>query len=89
VVKIVVSGTGLSLEEVEDDLTSSVGKPLGRFETFVELGMLDDPPETGATLRTVYSVVYIGIRLGQKSSTPNPGIPSGSVSHIFLVTYGV
>jgi hypothetical protein len=42
-VKIVVSGTGLSLDEVEDALTSSVRKPPGQFETFVELGMLDDP----------------------------------------------
>ena len=45
-VKIVVSGTGLSLEEVEDAQTSSVGKPPGQFETFVELGMLDDPEAT-------------------------------------------
>jgi hypothetical protein len=43
VVKIVVSGTGLSLEEVEDALTSSVGKPPGQFETFVQLGMLNSP----------------------------------------------
>jgi len=41
-----VSGTGLSLEEVEDALTSSVRKPPGQFETFVELGMLDDPEAT-------------------------------------------
>jgi hypothetical protein len=50
-VKIVVSGTGLSLEEVEDALNSSVGKPLGQFETFVELGMFDDPPKLETTLR--------------------------------------
>ena len=43
VVKIVVSGTGLSLEEVEDALHSSVAKPLGQFNTFVDLGMFDNP----------------------------------------------
>src|SRR5260221_12373648 len=51
VVQIFVSGTGLSLEEVEDDLNSSVAKPCGRFETFVEFGMLDDPLKLEATLR--------------------------------------
>ena len=49
--QIVVSGTGLSLEDVEDDLTSGVGKPRGRFKTFVDFGMLDDPLKLGATLR--------------------------------------
>jgi hypothetical protein len=51
VVKIVVSGTGLSLEEVEEVLNSSVGKPLGQFETFVELGMFDDPLKLEAALQ--------------------------------------
>ncbi|KAF8505280.1 hypothetical protein BU17DRAFT_71445 [Hysterangium stoloniferum] len=50
-VKVIVSGTGLSLEQVEDVLSSSVGKPPGQFETFVELGMLDDPLKLDATLR--------------------------------------
>ena len=50
-VKIVVSGTGLSLEEVEDALNSGVGKPLGQFETFVELGMFDNPLKLEATLQ--------------------------------------
>ncbi|KAF8512374.1 hypothetical protein BU17DRAFT_69263 [Hysterangium stoloniferum] len=50
-VKVIVSGTGLSLEQVEDVLSSSVGKPSGQFETFVELGMLDDPLKLDATLR--------------------------------------
>ncbi len=49
--RIVVSGTGLSLEDVENDLTSGVAKPLGRFKTFVDFGMLDDPLKLGATLR--------------------------------------
>jgi hypothetical protein len=48
VAQIVVSGTGLSLE---DDLSSSVAKPRGRFQTFVEFGMLDDPLKLEATLR--------------------------------------
>jgi hypothetical protein len=51
VVKIVVSGTGLSLEEVEDSLNSSVGKPLGQFQTFVELGMFDNPLKLEAILQ--------------------------------------
>ena len=52
--QIVVSGTGLSLEDVEEDLTSSVGKRLerlGRFKTFVDFGMLDNPQKLEATLR--------------------------------------
>jgi len=49
VVKIVVSGTGLSLE-VEEALHSSVAKPLGQFETFVDLGMFDDPLKLEATV---------------------------------------
>ena len=50
-VRIVVSGTGLSLEEVEDARNSSVGKPLGQFEAFVELGMFDNPLKLEATLQ--------------------------------------
>jgi hypothetical protein len=48
--QIVVSDTGLSLEDVEDDLTFGVAKPLGRFKTFVDFGMLDDPLKLGAIL---------------------------------------
>ena len=51
VFQIVVSGTRLSLEDVENDLTSGVAKPLGRFKTFVDFGMLDDPLKLGVTLR--------------------------------------
>jgi hypothetical protein len=50
-VRIIVSGTGLSLEEVEETLSSNVGKPLGQFETFVELGMFDNPLKLEATLQ--------------------------------------
>ena len=51
VVKIVVSGTGLSLEEVEDTPNSSVAKPLGQFMTFVELGMFDNSLKLEATVQ--------------------------------------
>ncbi|KAF8522941.1 hypothetical protein BU17DRAFT_86519 [Hysterangium stoloniferum] len=51
-VKVIVSGTGLSLGEVEDTLlSSSVGKPSSRFETFVDLGMSNDPLKLDATFR--------------------------------------
>ena len=62
-VMIVVSGTGLSLEEVEDALHSSVAKPLGKFETFVDLGMFDDPLKLEATVKQ-----YIPSRILESSS---------------------
>ncbi|KAF8523132.1 hypothetical protein BU17DRAFT_86285 [Hysterangium stoloniferum] len=58
-VKVIVSGTGLSLEEVEDALSSSVGKPSGRFETFVDLGMSDNPLKLDVTLRQYVPLSFL------------------------------
>jgi hypothetical protein len=50
-VQVIVSGTGLSMEEVEDPLISSAGKPSGQFETFVDFGMFDNPQHLETTLQ--------------------------------------
>ena len=49
-VKLVVSGTGLSLAEVSESLNSGVGK-LENFELFHNLGMFDTWPKMKATLQ--------------------------------------
>jgi hypothetical protein len=41
IVKLVVSGTGLSLEELQEAMASGVSKPSGPVEVFHQLGMFD------------------------------------------------
>ena len=50
-VKVVVSGTWLSYEEVEDPQGFGVGKPPGQFRIFNNLGMFDTRLKLEATLR--------------------------------------
>ena len=44
-VKLVVSGTGVSLADLEDNVASGVGKPLHTVKVFHELGMFDTWPK--------------------------------------------
>jgi hypothetical protein len=69
-IKLVVSGTGLFLEDLEDDMASRVSKPAEAVILFHELGMFDTWPKLKPFLERYVPVSFLktpsGYRLQQR-----------------------
>jgi hypothetical protein len=78
-IKLVVSGTSLSLEELEEAMPSGVSKPAEAVILFHELDVRY-LAETEAVPRTLRPCFLFGITFWLSPATTDPGISSGSVS---------